>query len=606
MGKIGDLWVRLGLKSDDYKRGMDAAKKQTSSFAGGLDKMKAGALAVWAAVGAAVTKFAKDFISATNTINDKWQATMSGIKASYQSVLADMSTYKPDFSSFRNFFKNEWNWIKKTFGNAKEAGDAAQEMTKAFDAEFELVNSVKLQKAMIQEELNDLYVKMRDTTLSPADRQAAAERYKALLQPLADAEVRIYGQMMEAASKAWQAGAGLSREYSSAEIKDFFANYGVNPEATKAKYGELASVYENRKGDEQNRVIFDILTRWEQANAQMSDVNKVLSRTTNSIKKELQGFDLNLAEELEAGLQDVNEYIDELDLAMERLQEPSISLPVIGFQTSKKEAESHIAELGAITNVELEGPSVNMTELNEGLSQIDAIELVTDTEIQGPTLNLSNLYEGLSDIDKAVAQSYYDALMSADLEFPEIDLSAFDKAIEELKAKGAEWVAEQEAINSKIEHINGMLGNAIVSSISNGVQAFTSMLTNLGETDASQVLAALMQPFADMAIQMGELLIADGIAMEALDKSSKTLQGAPAIAAGVALVAVGAAMRAGVQAIAKTGGSSASSASTYDSGSYGTQGYETYESNITVEVVGRISGSDILIAGSNQQKKWNR
>jgi hypothetical protein len=273
MGKIGDLWVRLGLKSDDYKRGMNAAKKQTSSFAGGLDKMKAGALAVWAAVGAAVTKFAKDFIGATNTINDKWQATMSGIRASYQSVLADMSTYKPDFSSFRNFFKNEWNWIKKTFGNAKEAGDAAQEMTKAFDAEFELINSVKLQKAMIQEELNDLYVKMRDTTLSPADRQAAAERYKALLQPLADAEVRIYGNMMEMASKAWQAGAGLSREYSTNEMRDFFANYGVDPEGTAAKYSELASVYENRKGDTQNQVIFDILTRWEQANAQMSDVN---------------------------------------------------------------------------------------------------------------------------------------------------------------------------------------------------------------------------------------------------------------------------------------------------------------------------------------------
>ena len=506
MGKIGDLWVRLGLKSDDYKKGMDAAKKQTSSFAGGLDKMKAGALAVWAAVGAAVTKFAKDFISATNTINDKWQATMSDIKASYQSVLADMSTYKPDFSSFRNFFKNEWNWIKKTFGNAKEAGDAAQEMTKAFDAEFELVNSVRLQKAMIQEELNDLYVKMRDTTLSPADRQAAAERYKALLQPLADAEVRIYGNMMEAASKAWQAGAGLSREYSSAEIQDFFANYGIDPEGMKAKYGELASVYENRKGDQQNQVIFDILTRLQQANAQMSDVNKVLSRTTNSIKKELQGFELNLAEELEGGLQDV-------------------------------------------------------------YAEIDAIDF--------------------SEID---------------LEFPEIDLSAFDTAIEELKAKGAEWVAEQQ----EIAQLNDMFSNTIAQSLSGGVQAFTEMLFNLDEANASQVLAALMQPFADTAVQLGTMLIAQGVAVEAFNKSLASLQGAPAIAAGVALVAIGSAMRAGVQAIAKTGGSSASSASTYDSGSYGTQGYETFESNITVEVVGRISGSDILIAGNNQQKKWNR
>ena len=505
MGKIGDLWVRLGLKSDDYKKGMDAAKKQTSSFAGGLDKMKAGALAVWAAVGAAVTKFAKDFISATNTINDKWQATMSGIKASYQSVLADMSTYKPDFSSFRNFFKNEWNWIKKTFGNAKEAGDAAQEMTKAFDAEFELVNSVRLQKAMIQEELNDLYVKMRDTTLSPADRQAAAERYKALLQPLADAEVRIYGNMMEAASKAWQAGAGLSREYSSAEIQDFFANYGIDPEGMKAKYGELASVYENRKGDQQNQVIFDILTRLQQANAQMSDVNKVLSRTTNSIKKELQGFELNLAEELEGGLQDV-------------------------------------------------------------YAEIDAIDF--------------------SEID---------------LEFPEIDLSAFDTAIEELKAKGAEWVAEQE----EIAKLNEVLSNTIPNSISGGVQAFTEMLFNLDEADASQVLGALLQPFAQTAVQLGTMLIAQGTAVEAFNKSLMSLQGAPAIAAGVALVAIGSAMRAGIQSLAK-GGASSSTATTADTSAATGMAVDNFDSTIQIEVFGRLSGSDILIAGSSQQKKWNR
>ena len=55
MGKIGDLWVRLGLKSDDYKKGMRDAQKETSTFSGKLGKMKAGALAVWAAVGAAAS-----------------------------------------------------------------------------------------------------------------------------------------------------------------------------------------------------------------------------------------------------------------------------------------------------------------------------------------------------------------------------------------------------------------------------------------------------------------------------------------------------------------------------------------------------------------------
>lgn len=508
MGKIGDLWVRLGLKSDDYKKGMKDAQKETSSFSSGLGKLKAGAIAVWAAIGAAVTKFATDFIGASNAMNDAWEQSMSKMKASYHNLITGITanTKKEKGWWLRLFTPNSAEG-QQLGASAKAAGEAAQEMTKAFDAEFELVNSVKLQKAMIQEELNDLYVKMRDTTLSPADRQAAAERYKALLQPLADAEVRIYGNMMEMASKAWQAGAGLSREYSSAEIQDFFANYGVNPDATTAKYGELASVYENRKGDTQNQVIFDILTRWEQANAQMSDVNKVLSRTTNAIKKEQQGFELNLAEELEGGLQDV-------------------------------------------------------------FAEIDAIDF--------------------SEID---------------LEFPEIDLSAFDKAIEELKAKGAEWLEEQQ----KVAELNQAFSNTLANSLSGGVQAFTNMLFNLDEADATQVLSALMQPFADTAVQLGTMLIAQGTAVEAFNKSLMSLQGAPAIAAGVALVAIGSAMRAGIQSLAK-GGSSASTASTYDSGAYDTNGttFDNYDSTIQVEVYGRISGSDILIAGSNQQKKWNR
>lgn len=506
MGKIGDLWVRLGLKSDDYKKGMKDAQKETSSFSSGLGKLKAGAIAVWAAIGAAVTKFATDFIGASNAMNDAWEQTMSKMKASYHNLITGISANtKKDKGWWLRLFTPNSAEGQQLGASAKAAGDAAKEMTKAFDAEFELVNSVKLQKAMIQEELNDLYVKMRDTTLSPADRQAAAERYKALLQPLADAEVRIYGNMMEMASKAWQAGAGLSREYSSAEIKDFFANYGIDPEGTAAKYSELASVYENRKGDEQNQVIFDILTRLEQANSQMSDVNKVLSRTTNSIKKELQGFELNLAEELEGGLQDV-------------------------------------------------------------YAEIDAIDF--------------------SEID---------------LEFPEIDLSAFDTAIEELKAKGAEWVAEQE----EIAKLNEVLSNTIANSISGGVQAFTEMLFNLDEADPAQILSALMQPFADTAVQLGTMLIAQGVAVEAFNKSLMTLQGAPAIAAGVALVAVGTAMRAGIQALAKGGGGT-STATTADTSAATSAAVDNYDSIIQIEVFGRISGSDILIAGSSQQKKWNR
>lgn len=502
MGKIGDLWVRLGLKSDDYKKGMDDAKKTTSSFSSGMTKMKAGVLAVWAAIGAGVTSFVKDFIGATNTMNDAWQRTMNAMKASYQTVLADMSTYKPDFSSFRNFFKNEWKWIKNTFSNAQEAGDAAKEMTKAFDAEFELVNSVKLQKAMIQEELNELYIAMRNTALNPADRKAAAERYRSLLQPLADAEIRIYSNMLEKASDAWQAGSGLSRKYSTEEMRDFFANYGVDPEGTASRYSELASVYENRKGDAQNQVIYDILTRMEQANAQMSDVNRVLSRSELAIDKALSDFDKALAADLEAGLQ-------------------------------------------------------------ETYDEIDAME---DIEIV----------------------------------IPEIDMSAFDNAENKLKNFVEEWRAEQQ----KLAMYNEMIADSIIASASSGMQALTDMIFGIGDADMTDVLAAFLQPFADTLKQMGSMIMAEGIAMEAFKKSF--VNPYAAIAAGAALIAIGSMVSSGLQALTANPSGGTGSSASYGGNSYGASESMNYENTLTVYVEGKVSGSDILLAGSNQQNKWNR
>ena len=507
MGKIGDLFVRLGLKSEDYKKGMSEAKKETKSFSQGLGKMKASALAVWAAVGTAVMTFAKDFITATNKIGDAWTNTMAGLKASYHSVLADMSNYKPDTSSLRNFVKGEWEWIRKTFGSAKEAGEAAKEMSAAFDAEFELVNSVRLQKQMMQEQLNELYIAMRDTTLSPADRKAAAQRYKDMLQPLADAEVRIYGDMLAKASAAWQAGAGLSREYSTDEMREFFANIGTDTAGMTAKYGELASVFKNRKGDKQNQVMFDILTKMDAAKAQMSEVNKTLSRTELAIDKQLAALAGEFAEQL-------------------------------------------------------------ATDLQAGLEAVeDAVDQIEDVEI----------------------------------EFPEMDMSALDRADEKIKQFVADWEEEQR----KIDQLNGMLEHSIVSSLSGATQAFTDMLFGLEGADAKGILTALMQPFADTAGQLGAMLIAQGIAVEAFKKSLDSLQGAPAIAAGAALLAISAAMKSGIKSLAGGGAGTGTSAS-YGGSSYGNTGDVNYDSTLTIYVEGKVSGGDILLAGKRTQDKWSR
>lgn len=526
MGKLGDLWVRLGLKSDDYKKGLDKAKKETKGFGSTLANMKAGALAVWAAIGTAATKMATDFIGATNLISDAWNKKMGAMKAAYQSFLADAASGWKALLKTGAFFaggglnignmREVFDFWKNAFGNASEAGKAAAEMTAAFDAEFELVNSIRLQREQISGELNALYTQMRDTTLAPGVRKAASDRYKALLQPLADAEIAVYSNMMEAASKAWQAGSNglLSREYSTAEMTDFFANYGTNPEAMKAKYPELQAVYESRKGDAQNSVIFDTATKLAAATNEMSRVDKEMGRVTLSINKQL--------------------------------------------------AEQQNALVTLMSTLE--------TELNDVLDE---------------------------DIEEAVS-AIEDAFNDMELEVPEINTDALDASIDEVLAAAERYQHELDFVQA----MNDTALNGIFNSMQNGIQALTDAMFQIEGADWKSVLAAFIAPLGDTMKQMGAMIMAEGVAMSAFKKSFTNP--AAAIAAGAALVAIGSMVSSGLQRLISGAGNGGGSAMSYGSSSSGGAAALNYESTLTVEVTGKISGNDIVLSGKKTNDRNSR
>lgn len=484
MGKIGDLFVRLGLKSDGFKKGMQDAKKETQSFGSKLSSMKAGALAVWAAVGTAVVAFAKDFISSTNKIGDAWGKTMGGLKNSWQTLKAALTNW-------------DWKDLGKKMSDAFKAG---REQISAYDAEFELTNSVRLQKGAIQQELNELYAQMRDTSASNAARQAAAARYKALLQPIADAEIAVYGNMLDKAIAGWQAGTGLNR--SKEEIIEYFTNIGTNAEAMMAKFPDIHNVYETMKGDATNLPIFDIIAKFQEASNQMSNVDKEMARTTNSIKA-------NIKRELEGIAAAVKEYGQE--------------------------------------------------DLN--------LDLELDVELDWEKEDIKALYDA---IEQDTAQ-----------------------VVASMKAKVDEVIA-----------LNKMLEDSIIGAISGGLQALTDLAFGIEGADWKGIVAGILQPFAQTATQLGEMLVAQGIAIGAFKESLKSLQPGVAIAAGLSLIAVGAAISSGIQAL--SGGPRGATSASTGAGSTSAGGIETYEQEITVHVVGEISGNNIVLAGQKTLNKWNR
>ena len=168
MGKISDIWVKLGLKKDDFDEGMEEAQEQVEGFGGKLGKMKAGALAVWAAISAAVTKFAQDLIASSNKMGDAWAVFTSQSKAKWDTFMSAISSW--DFENF--------------FGRMKQAAAEAAEFTKALDTEFEVGNSIKLQRAAMSSELAALKVIMQDATKTFDERIKAGQDYLTKIEPI--------------------------------------------------------------------------------------------------------------------------------------------------------------------------------------------------------------------------------------------------------------------------------------------------------------------------------------------------------------------------------------------------------------------------------------
>lgn len=541
MGKIGDLWVRLGLKSDDYKKGMKDAQKETTSFSGKLGKMKAGALAVWAAVGAGVLSFAKQMKNATNRVGDAWEMFIAKSTAGWKTFIQSLSAFNWD------------NFI----GRFKEARAAAEELQSALDASFEISNSIKLQKAAMAEELASLEILARNVSKPYEERAKAAQKYLDMVKPIYDQELALANRLLDAQQGRWLAGTGLQdNAQTRADLERFLVEYGKNANLANALATMVDATSKTWTGSS------------KLAKAQLNGDNQYVAQYRSAAQyvadyQQTAGYNTDLfalakAYETMRGDEDTKPLVDALIAAGEARA---------AFDNETKRMQQ---------------------ALNASLGQTD----ITGTLAEDLTAGLQDVYDAIDAID----------FSDIDIEMPEIDMSAFDRA--EKRAK--QYVENQQRINDEMAQQNQMLANTIADSLSGATQAFTDMLFGLEGADASNILAALLQPFAQTAGQLGTMLITQGLAIDAFKKSLQSLQGGVAIAAGAALLAVSAAMKSGIQALAG-GQASASTATTYSGNeSAGSMGFDTYDSTITVEVVGKISGSDILLAGSSQQKKWNR
>lgn len=625
MGKIGDLFVRLGLKKSEFDRGMDEAAKKASSFGSKLGTILKGAAAGFGVVTVAAGVLAKalgDLSRQNQTLGDNWNRTIASMKAAWDSFKTDVAN--TDFTGA----------VKR----ARNAAAAAADYYNAKDWETEVEQANRLIQAEHAADIEDWQEIARDVNRSNKERAEAIQNIMRTMEPvyantiaqnaitaekslnkfISSATGQAVETITEDARKAWTdyvkwqgqvsnraaveaadvvnaAKRRLAQVESNEQIGQAYSAMGADKYGRAVDTGPSRALIEARealasalKDAKDLGVTNDILTMRQQYNDRLNDdktqtmvgdVEKYLvsvaaeqreNRRLTTLLHSLEHKDLNGS--IEASATTSNGALE-----AQRRQAETIAQQAAEYQLSERtQLKKHYEEEKAL----LEAFGIDTAMLT--LKYHDA-----DAELTRKAL----------DEDKPLLQ---DQLEDFEDSF-KVELEPF-----ELGPGVQEFLDELTALQEEAEDRAQRFKEALVGGFSAGIQELTDQLMGLSEVNGGAILQALLTPLADMAQQEGELLIMQGLGIEAIKSALTSLNGVAAIAAGTALVAAAAAVKSGLSKIAQSGGNAAGVATTgaADVGT-GLVG-SVQDMELTVKIEGSLRGSDIVLAAQRTEANWSR
>ena len=571
MSKIGDLFVRLGLKKDDFSKGMDSAKKELSGFGRAMSKVSSMSVAAWAAIAAGAVAMADKFAHTSQRFGDVWDRTMSGMKSSWQAFIRAVNS-------------GDWEGLGRRIKNAFQAG---REAYNASDAEMEVLNSIRLRRSDMEDDLAKMEIDIRNRKLTADQRVKIEKDYLDKIRPLYEDE------------------AAMRQGVADANIKNFLSQGDVpyneqNARALKTFLTQIAP-------DGRMVGILDQYNRRRQGKKYNLSAEEL-----QAAERLFQGMDYGTSASLAAiasAYQSAsNEQINNL---VDSIVASNSAAGAFNRETKRIQQIGNSLEAGSFSGVGGSGPDTKPQEDPNAYLRAIKEEVAARTEVMR---EVAEADAEVAEMDKQLLDEFH-ALNPEIANFrtsAAIDLAkqtegvlesvqAEEQAIQDAKDKTA---ADLEDLAKRAEEAAARFKEAVVSGFSAGMQELMDQLFGISEVNPGAIFQALMEPLADLAVREGEILMAQGIGIEACKEALESLNGYAAITAGAALIAIGAAAKSGLKALASAG---ASSTGTYSSG-YSSPGATdlNYQTELTVYVKGTLSGRDIVLSGQRTMNDWGR
>lgn len=648
MSLLGNIWVKLGLKSDDFNTGMTKAEKRAERFGSFLGKMSARMVLGWAAVATAVTKFTKASVAnyqQQQQANIKLQNALKNTGAaigynydelrSYADQLQKVNGFADDatmsaMATLTTFRSVQGKVFKDTIAAAQDMAQflgtdlntTVQQLGKALEAPEVGITMLRRSGVVFTKEMTDGIKQMVNE----------GKLYEAQLLILEEVNKRFGGEAARQADTA----AGQWKRVGMA-FGDLTEKIGQTSEVSKDLARGLAETLENA-----DKILSsERLTKWQK----FMGILGIGQEKINKLLEEEDAERAKQAETIKRHVETVMDGVDSEEKARAKLakqKEMYDDAEANGYTERKAMAEAAMAELNkyiALKEEEAEKERERQKEeaerlkkyreehtglLNELKDEIEKKEkllrMAKDTsEVAKLNAEIERLLERkriLENMGKGQGNDYSGIT-------GKIPGSVVPKA-KSLQQQNAQdirntWNAildeNQKALKKlelqkdQAEEIAQGFGEAFRSGIIDTLDELAEQLGS-GDWDTTALIKALLTPMADMAISAGTIILGTGEAVEALKKALENMNGYAAVIAGSALIAAGFAAKTGLAALAKSAGNSGGSTQnpyTYTGGNgispaLISQGYGQME----ITVNGVLKGQDIYLSGENYKKSLGR
>lgn len=194
-------------RMDEINGSVKGTNKTLDALKGMLPKL--GIATVFAVAAKAVVQFAKDAVSQTQLVGDRWNQFTHGMRNAYNTFVADLTSGK--------------GW-KELIQNMRESYKVGKEVEAMLDEIFERQNSLTLKEAEYNVEIEKNKQIMRDQTKSDQERLDAANEAMRLEKELAEEKKQIAAQEADARKLELQDRTKMT----DAELEAYVAGYNQN------------------------------------------------------------------------------------------------------------------------------------------------------------------------------------------------------------------------------------------------------------------------------------------------------------------------------------------------------------------------------------------